>query len=158
MNNDDANIIVGQNLARLRENRNLSLEDVARLMRQQGYKWKKDTVYTIEQGRRALKIAEAHDLLGCLGEDPTDIGSLFRRNNEHILSLKINQLDSLSRNIQRELEQFEQQKQVIGLTIYADTSNGYLSDVLAKHYADRFTGILDDMTQTLKKHIPESKE
>lgn len=55
---------IGKNVAFLRENDGLSMDDVAAAMRLQGHKWTRVTVFNIEHGKRQLKLQEAFDLIG----------------------------------------------------------------------------------------------
>lgn len=61
---------IGMNVTRLRENADLSLDDVVRKMNDLGYSWTKTTLFNIEHGTRRLQAFEAYGLLQCLGFDP----------------------------------------------------------------------------------------
>jgi hypothetical protein len=68
MSSDDA--LIGRRLIELRAGR--SQVEVAGAMRDAGWSWGQATVWNLEQGKRALKLAEARDLaafLGCSIED-----------------------------------------------------------------------------------------
>lgn len=56
---------IGQNVARLRGDR--AQRDVADAMRARGWKWSQTTVWKVESGERALRLAEAIDLEEVLG-------------------------------------------------------------------------------------------
>lgn len=58
---------VGKNLARLRGG--MSQKELADRMRERGHKWSQATVWSTEQGERALKYSEVDDLLTVLGDD-----------------------------------------------------------------------------------------
>lgn len=61
---------IGRNLAKLRQQVDLTQEQVADAMRNEyGYKWSKATVWSIETGSRPLKLAEAQDVLKALKLD-----------------------------------------------------------------------------------------
>ena len=56
--------LIGRNVARYREPR--SQADVAKAMRDRGWKWAQNTVSAVEQGERPLRLAEAIDLANIL--------------------------------------------------------------------------------------------
>lgn len=58
---------IGFNVKSLRGE--ISQEELAKRMRECGYKWSKATVWAIEKGERPLKLTEARDLLSSLGLD-----------------------------------------------------------------------------------------
>lgn len=58
---------IGANLAELRGP--VSQTALAEAMRSRGWKWSQPTVAAIEKGERAIKLAEAEDLLDVLGLD-----------------------------------------------------------------------------------------
>ena len=60
---------VGRNLTQLRDG--VTQEELAERMRERGYSWTKMTVYNIERGERQIRLAEAVDVLNCLGK-PVD--------------------------------------------------------------------------------------
>lgn len=60
--------LVGKNLTRLRGD--MSMETLAKKMREAGHRWGKTTVFKVEHGERSLKLQEAVDVLECLGLDP----------------------------------------------------------------------------------------
>lgn len=51
---------IGENLTRYRGTR--SQEEVAEYMRSKGFKWSQATVWSVEKGKRALRLSEAHAL------------------------------------------------------------------------------------------------
>lgn len=55
---------IGQNLQQLRGAR--SQKDIAEAMTEHGWKWSQTTVWSIEQGKRPLRLAEAEDLVRVL--------------------------------------------------------------------------------------------
>jgi hypothetical protein len=57
---------IGRNLARLRGP--MSQQDLARQMRELGWKWSQSTVWSIERGDRPLRLGEAVALARILGE------------------------------------------------------------------------------------------
>lgn len=66
--NDD--VVIGRNLAKLRQKAGQTQEDLAKKMRSlYGFKWSKATVWSIEAGERPLKLTEAKDAVTCLGLD-----------------------------------------------------------------------------------------
>ncbi|WP_018142828.1 helix-turn-helix transcriptional regulator [Alloscardovia criceti] len=69
----DENITIGRNLASLRKQANISQERLANDMKELGHKWSKATVWSIEQGKRPLRLDEAKSLLLCL-DLPQDSG------------------------------------------------------------------------------------
>lgn len=58
---------IGANVKSLRGE--MSQDELAKRMREYGYKWSKATVWAIEKGERPLKLTEAKDLLSSLGLD-----------------------------------------------------------------------------------------
>lgn len=79
--------IIGRNLSMLRGE--VSQEELANRMRDAGYSWTKMTVYNIERGERQMRLAEAVDVLRCLGRNPmSDIGKLLVDDSTaHVLDL-----------------------------------------------------------------------
>lgn len=59
--------LIGKNLAELRGE--ISQADIAKAMRERGYKWSQATVWAVERGERPLRLAEADDLRVILGRD-----------------------------------------------------------------------------------------
>jgi transcriptional regulator with XRE-family HTH domain len=57
---DDLDALIGKNLARLRGD--LSQADLAKAMKEHGFKWSQATVWAIEKGDRPLRLAEAQHL------------------------------------------------------------------------------------------------
>lgn len=77
---EDMDKVIGRNLSMLRGE--ISQEELANRMRDAGHSWTKMTVYNIERGERQLRLAEAVDVLSCLGRNPaTDIGKLLVDNS-----------------------------------------------------------------------------
>lgn len=73
------NINVGANVTELRENKHLSMYDVAKAMKKLGHSWSKTTLFNIEHNSRRLQAVEAFDLLRCMGYHPeTDLMLLYR--------------------------------------------------------------------------------
>lgn len=73
------NINVGANVTELRENKHLSMYDVAKAMKKLGHSWSKTTLFNIEHNSRRLQAVEAFDLLRCMGYRPeTDLMLLYR--------------------------------------------------------------------------------
>lgn len=70
---DDEQQQIGMNVAALREGESLSQEALADAMRLCGHRWTQATVWSIEKGKRAIKLTEALDLADILG---TDVASL----------------------------------------------------------------------------------
>ena len=69
---------IGRNLLELREQAGLSMDDLAQRMNERGYKWNRGTVFNVEHAERQLKLAEAADILECLGYDSrADLGRLL---------------------------------------------------------------------------------
>lgn len=68
---DNLDGLIGQNLARLRGD--LSQADLAKKMKELGYKWSQATVWSIEKGERPLRLSEARDVVGVVGSG----GSLY---------------------------------------------------------------------------------
>lgn len=60
---------IGLSVARFRAASGLSQQQVADQMRELGWRWVQPTVWSIEQGRRPLRLAEAADLAGVLGTE-----------------------------------------------------------------------------------------
>jgi hypothetical protein len=60
----DRDVIVGQNLAKLRGDR--TQQDIAEAMRDAGYKWSQATVWSVEKGERPIRLSEAESLAGIL--------------------------------------------------------------------------------------------
>lgn len=85
--------IIGRNLSMLRGD--MSQEELAGRMRDAGYSWTKMTVYNIERGDRQLRLAEAVDVLRCLGRNPlSDIDKLLADDSTvHLLDLSSQLLD-----------------------------------------------------------------
>lgn len=70
---------IGANVKSLRGE--MSQDELAKRMREYGYKWSKATVWAIEKGERPLKLTEAKDLLSSLGLDwRTQIPDLLLEN------------------------------------------------------------------------------
>lgn len=68
---DDLDALIGKNLARLRGD--LSQADLAREMKERGFKWSQATVWSIEKGERPLRLSESKhvaEILGVKGLDP----------------------------------------------------------------------------------------
>lgn len=73
------NINVGANVTELRENKHLSMYDVAKAMKKLDHSWSKTTLFNIEHNSRRLQAVEAFDLLRCMGYRPeTDLMLLYR--------------------------------------------------------------------------------
>lgn len=73
-------IDIGSNLTRLREEQNLSMDELVNAMNERGYNWTKTTLYKIEHGERRLLAIETYDLLASLGLDPLkDMPLLYRK-------------------------------------------------------------------------------
>lgn len=66
MGMDNLDALIGQNLTRLRGD--LSQADLAKKMKQLGYRWSQATVWSIEKGERPLRLTEARDVAEVLGE------------------------------------------------------------------------------------------
>ena len=62
---------IGRNLASLR--REISQADLARLMRERGWKWAQNTVSAIESGDRPLRLSEAEDVADILEVDRVQV-------------------------------------------------------------------------------------
>lgn len=62
---------VGRRVALFRGNR--SQQWLADAMRARGWKWAQATTYTVEQGKRPLKLVEARELAAVLGVQLTDL-------------------------------------------------------------------------------------
>lgn len=60
----DRDVVVGQNLAKLRGDR--TQQDIAEAMREAGYKWSQATVWSVEKGERPIRLSEAESLAGIL--------------------------------------------------------------------------------------------
>jgi hypothetical protein len=52
--------VIGANIQRLRGSQ--SQQDIADAMRERGHKWSQATVWSVEKGERAVRLAEAADL------------------------------------------------------------------------------------------------
>ena len=63
--------ILRTRLPQLRREQNLSQEELARLMNEQGYSWVRSTVAKIESGARAVSIDEVISLAFVMGVHPT---------------------------------------------------------------------------------------
>ena len=77
----------GQTIQALRQERELTQEDLANRMRFKGYKWSKATVGAIETGERPLRLTEAKDVLDCLGLDERAIISLVNPDEHRPLNI-----------------------------------------------------------------------
>lgn len=60
----DRDVLVGQNLAKLRGDR--TQQDIAEAMREAGYKWSQATVWSVEKGERPIRLSEAESLASIL--------------------------------------------------------------------------------------------
>ncbi len=73
-------IDIGSNLTRLREEQDLSMDELVVAMNERGYNWTKTTLYKLEHGERRLLAIETYDLLASLGLDPLkDMPLLYRK-------------------------------------------------------------------------------
>jgi transcriptional regulator with XRE-family HTH domain len=59
--------LIGRNVARLRGD--MSQSDLAKAMRDRGYKWSQATVWSVEKGERPLRLSEAETLTEVLGRN-----------------------------------------------------------------------------------------
>src|SRR5688500_1134787 len=57
--------LIGRNVARLRGE--MPQSELAKAMRERGYKWSQATVWSVEKGERPLRLAEAETLSEILG-------------------------------------------------------------------------------------------
>lgn len=70
-----ADATIGAAIAHLRSAAGMSQQDLSERMRDLGWKWLQPTVWSIEKGKRPLRLAESVDLAGIL---ETPIEDLFR--------------------------------------------------------------------------------
>ena len=56
---------IGANLAAIRGD--VTQDELAKRMREHGFKWSQSTVWSVERGDRPMKLAEAEAVLDCLG-------------------------------------------------------------------------------------------
>lgn len=65
--------LIGENVAKLRQQADLSQADLARAMTHAGWTWHQQTVLKVEKGHRPLRLAEAVTLARLLDVDPSVI-------------------------------------------------------------------------------------
>lgn len=85
--NKDFNKQVGRNLARLR--RDKSQQALADEMREHGHRWTQATVWSIEQGERAVKLDEALSLSKILNLGLYGVDALARDDDDPYLELSL---------------------------------------------------------------------
>ena len=69
------NINVGANVTELRENKHLSMYDVAKAMKKLGHSWSKTTLFNIEHNSRRLQAVEALKIAHSLATNAKSAGA-----------------------------------------------------------------------------------
>ncbi|WP_156960882.1 helix-turn-helix domain-containing protein [Kocuria marina] len=104
-------IVIGQNVAKLRGGMSMPQRDLAARMRDRGWKWVQSTAASVEKGERPLRLREADDLAGILDCSIEDLMHIEDR-NVHVQELRevdkevSNRFLELHRPMQNYLESF----------------------------------------------------
>lgn len=145
---------IGKNFQAIRGE--MTQEELAKKMREQGYKWSKATVWAIEKGERPLKVAEAAEVLRCL-EMPADNISVFTNDsyNYKVMDLVRSVIDDCEA-IDKEWTKLDWHRQSLMEAIYMGVKNGQIQE---GYLGTALFEIGETMPETvLKRHLYGSVE
>lgn len=145
---------IGKNFQAIRGE--MTQEELAKKMREQGYKWSKATVWAIEKGERPLKVAEAAEVLRCLGMPADDI-SIFTDDayNYKVVDLTRSVIDDYEA-IDKQWTSLDWHRQSLMKAIYMGVKDGKIQD---GHLGTALFEIGETMPETvLKRHLYGSVE
>lgn len=141
---DDLDAQIGKNLSRLRGD--LSQADLAKEMKERGYKWSQATVWAVEKGERPVRLAEAVDLAKIFDKD---VSVLLRNETEaaliNVIQDQMKRVGASSKALSEAVRVFEGEKENLRATL-----------VLANHSLERGL-IAENFKQALKVHLERAE-
>ena len=143
--------IIGANLAAMRGD--VTQDELARRMREHGFKWSQSTVWAVERGDRPMKLAEAEAVLDCLYMN--DVIGVFHLLGKPINSTVYASCDEIDRAVDLILDEWmklEEKRLELAKRIYINVTREGEVDRHAWEYA-MVTLSASSREYMLKRHV-----
>lgn len=148
---------VGANVARLREERGWSLEQLVSAMRDLGYGWNRTTLFNIEHNMRRLQFQEAYDLLECLGLDPMkDMALLCRVDDAPVSVLADERRNEYARKLIKAWGDYVSAREAYEATVRHDLEQGNVDPEWARLSRDFFDRLDARFRQAVNEDEPDA--